>query len=154
FISQFSTDIRFVKGSTNEVADALSRLTVAALSNVGIDYMEMSKWQKHDTDIHKLLESHTSLKLQQLPLGDTGTLTCDMSTGKPRPVVPPSMSRLVFERFHNLSHPGIKATVKLISDKFVWANMKSDIRQWAKTCLPCQKSKVHRHTISPSGVFQ
>ncbi|KAK4472189.1 hypothetical protein MN116_000493 [Schistosoma mekongi] len=153
FISQFSTDIRFVKGSTNEVADALSRLTVVALSNVGIDYMEMSKWQEHDTDIHKLLEFHTSLKLQQLPLDDTETLTCDMSTGKPRPVVLPSMRRLVSKRFHNLSHPGIKATVKLISDKFVWENMKSDIHQWAKTCLPCQKSKVHRHTVSPSGVF-
>ncbi|GAA55185.1 retrovirus-related Pol polyprotein from transposon 412 [Clonorchis sinensis] len=32
--------------------------------------------------------------------------------------------------------------------------MQKEIRAWAKQCLDCQKSKIHRHAISPTGVFQ
>ena len=31
--------------------------------------------------------------------------------------------------------------------------MNKDVRQWAQTCIPCQKSKVHRHTMTPIGTF-
>ncbi|CAH8513258.1 unnamed protein product [Dicrocoelium dendriticum] len=31
--------------------------------------------------------------------------------------------------------------------------MNIDIRQWAKSCIQCQKSKVHRHTITTPGTF-
>ncbi|KER23191.1 hypothetical protein T265_08884 [Opisthorchis viverrini] len=32
--------------------------------------------------------------------------------------------------------------------------MQKEIRTWAKQCLDCQKSKIHRYTISPTGSFQ
>ena len=31
--------------------------------------------------------------------------------------------------------------------------MNKDIRMWAKQCLQCQRSKVHRHVVSPIGTF-
>ncbi|KER26899.1 hypothetical protein T265_05955 [Opisthorchis viverrini] len=52
------------------------------------------------------------------------------------------------------SHPSIRATAKLVSQRYVWPNMQKEIRTWAKQCLDCQKSKIHRHTISPTGIFQ
>ena len=36
--------------------------------------------------------------------------SCDTSTSKHRPIVPPSMRRLVFDSLHAISHPGMKAT--------------------------------------------
>ncbi|CAI2739044.1 unnamed protein product, partial [Dicrocoelium dendriticum] len=52
-----------------------------------------------------------------------------------------------------LSHPGIRATVKLIADRYIWHNMRSDIQKWAKHCVTCQTSKIHRHTITVPGTF-
>jgi transposase InsO family protein len=52
-----------------------------------------------------------------------------------------------------LSHPGINATVKLVSERFVWPGIKRDCRKWARGCLDCQRSKVHRHTSAPIGSF-
>ncbi|GFX08262.1 retrovirus-related Pol polyprotein from transposon 412 [Trichonephila clavipes] len=32
--------------------------------------------------------------------------------------------------------------------------MKQEIREWARTCIPCQKCKVHRHTKSKFGEYE
>lgn len=34
------------------------------------------------------------------------------------------------------------------------AQHKKDTNRWVKTCLPCQKNKIHKHTKSPVGIFQ
>jgi cleavage and polyadenylation specificity factor subunit 1 len=33
----------------------------------------------------------------------------------------------------------------------VWPAIQKDCRTWARACLPCQRSKVSRHTITPVG---
>ena len=53
----------------------------------------------------------------------------------------------------SLGHPGIRATQKLITDRYVWPNINADVRKWARACLSCQQSKVHRHTKSPPATF-
>ena len=35
----------------------------------------------------------------------------------------------------------------------IWPNINSDVRKWARSCLQCQRSKVHRHTTSPMSTF-
>ncbi|VUZ40715.1 unnamed protein product, partial [Hymenolepis diminuta] len=63
----------------------------------------------------------TSLQLKDISLHTTpGLITCDVSTGIPRPFVPKAFRRQVFESLHNLSHHGKRATAKLITDHFVW----------------------------------
>ena len=97
---------------------------------------------------------HHSLTLHPIPLpNSTNSIICDVSHGIPRPVVPPSFRKVVFNALHSLSHPGIKATQKLISQRFVWPKMYSLIKRWARSCLPCQHSKVVRHTLSPVASF-
>ena len=54
---------------------------------------------------------------------------------------------------HGLSHPSIRATVMLVTEKFVWHSMKKDITAWSKICVHCQRSKIHRHTKSSLGHF-
>ena len=80
-------------------------------------------------------------------------LLCDISTGTPRPYVPPKFRRIIFDSLHSLSHPGIRATQKLITARYVWPNINSDVRKWARSCLQCQRCKVHRHTVSPMSTF-
>ncbi len=81
------------------------------------------------------------------------SLYCDVSTGIPRPVVPESFRRHVFDCLHCQSHPGIRETQRLVTRHFVWPRINSDVRRWARSCVQCQKAKVHRHTRSSPGTF-
>jgi len=86
--------------------------------------------------------------------GDAGvTLLCDVSTGLPRPVVPASWRRSIFEAVHGLSHPGGKPSVRMVAAKFVWRGLKKDVRTWAGECVACQRAKVHCHTKAPLERF-
>ena len=80
-------------------------------------------------------------------------LLCDTSTGKPCPYVPENFRRVVFNSLHNIAHPGKRATQQLVSSRFFWPGMNKDLRSWAKTCLQCQRSKVHRHIVTPLASF-
>ena len=65
----------------------------------------------------------------------------------------PDFRRTVFEVVHNLSHPGVKATVKMVSDKFVWHGMRKQVSRWVKECYYCQSSKIQNHTKAPLEHF-
>ncbi|BHF65278.1 Era Like 12S Mitochondrial RRNA Chaperone 1 [Sparganum proliferum] len=142
YISHFTSDIRHIDGSRNEVADALSRPSIAHLQlSPGIDLAEMAAEQRRvgspcDGDV-------SGLQLQELPLTTgNGTILCGVSTPSHRPFVPPSLRRKVFSSLHNLSHPGSRATDKLVSDRFVWPGMHKDLKAWTRACLGCQRNKV------------
>ena len=155
FISQFTSDIRHVHGTDNPVADALSRMDINALNapfdpTPPLDYNLITQAQLNDSDLSQL--KSTSWHLQALPLPfSTGTILWDMTIASPRPYIPATFRRLVFDQFHNPSHPGIHATQCLITERFVWPGINTDIRQWTKSCLPCQRAKVQRHTVTPLG---
>ncbi|GFY51333.1 transposon Tf2-9 polyprotein [Trichonephila inaurata madagascariensis] len=70
-----------------------------------------------------------------------------------RPYVPEELRFEVFRSLHNLSHPGIRATKRLIQDRFIWPSMLKDIAKWTRCCIPCQRCKVQRHTVSPMQPF-
>ncbi|BHF81006.1 hypothetical protein SprV_0702413500 [Sparganum proliferum] len=119
YISQFTSDIRHIDGSRNEVADALSRPSIAHLQlSLGIDLAQMAAEQRRVGS--PCDEDGSGLQLQDLPLTTgNGTILCDVSIPSHRPFVPPSLCRKVFSSLHNLSHPGSRATDKLVSDRFV-----------------------------------
>lgn len=76
-------------------------------------------------------------------------LDCDISTGRPRLLVPSSFRKIVFDNVHKLSHSGVKATTSLIRQDFVWPFMQRDIKTYCNSCIPCQKTKITRHNSSP-----
>ena len=48
-----------------------------------------------------------------------------------------------------MAHVGIRATRRLIQSRYVFPSMKKKIRDFVKTCVGCQRSKVTRHIVSP-----
>ena len=61
FIAEFTTDIRYVKGETYFVADALSRLTVSAIEcDAVINYKDLSADQALETEFIRLRHSTSS----------------------------------------------------------------------------------------------
>lgn len=151
FISQYTTDIRFVAGRDNVVADTLSRINEVTLP---IDYQSLAHAQKTDDELQHLLTNSSSLVLEKVSVPSTEVqVYCDVSTTTARPFVTASFRRQVFDTLHSLSHPGAKASVRLVTERFVWPGVRKDCRQWARECQQCQRCKITRHTSAPLAAF-
>ena len=166
FIAEFTTDIQYIKGKFNVVADALSRISItdsakkiAKTTNLHaihkyshgddcINFDQLAHDQREKDEMASYLTATTGLSLKDIDMG-ISTLLCDTSTGIHRPLLPTSWTRLVFNKIHGLSHSGARPTQKAIAQRFVWHGMRPDIRKWCKECPDCQSSKIHRHTRSP-----
>merc|ERR1712015_452791 len=172
-ISEYTTDIREIAGKDNVVAYALSRapvedasplspivdapnvaasLSVAAIA--GIDFDAIARGQQSDAETIAIRrDSATGLRLVEVDRDNSPALLCDESTGRLRPFVPANFRRIVYDVLHNLSHPGIQATKRLVAEKFVWPKLATDVVKWARACPRCQPSKVHRHVAAPLQDF-
>lgn len=157
FLSQFTSDIRYVKGSDNVVPDALSRMYCDSVTIHVPSLNDLITAQSTDEQLQRLCNntssssSSSSLKYERIPIpGDpTQCIWCETSTGRLRPVVPRNLRSTIFNAMHGLSHPGTRGSRKIITDSYFWPSMNKDIGEWAKECLICQREKVQRHTISP-----
>ncbi len=57
------------------------------------------------------------------------------------------------EHLHGAAHPGRRATRRLISSRYVWKGLSTDVTAWAKAFLGCQQAKVHRHVqVAPQPI--
>lgn len=152
FIAEFSTDIQHIKGTDNVVADTLSRIEAVSAP---LDYKLLVESQEEDDELKRITQENSSLCIERVPIpGSSLTVFCDMSTGKARPFITSPFRRSVFDQLHNLSHPGANASLKLISDRFVWPSMNKDCRNWARACNDCQRSKISRHVHASLGNFE
>ena len=145
FIAEFTTAIRYVKGETNFVADALSRPTVSFIHNAStINYKDLSTDQALDTEFTRLRHSKSStMNFKLLKSFDNNLIGCDVSTGHIRPYVTAKFRKQVFSNLHRLGHPSHRATKPLINTRFVWHGMNIDIAEWS--CKGYQTAKISRH---------
>lgn len=158
FIAQFTSDIRHITGKSNVVADYLSRIDESSLNsnNLDINIQAFVAAQKADSEMMQFIEESKSRnsKLQfsfmNIPL-IPDKIWCETSTGTPRPFVPTQLKKVIFSKLHGLSHPGTRASRKLVTAKYFWPSMNKDVAKYTKSCIPCQKSKVHIHTKSAYG---
>jgi cleavage and polyadenylation specificity factor subunit 1 len=133
------------------VADALSRVEEVEKP---IDYQALATSQERDQELRDLRQGKSALQFMEFQLpGSNSSVTCDISTDTARPFLTPDYRRAAFNMLHRLSHPGVRATVKLVTQRFVCPSIRADCRKWAKACLDCQRSKVSRHVSAPVGSF-
>jgi hypothetical protein len=87
------------------------------------------------------MAASTSLEIKFFPLGSKN-LMCDVLLANPRPVVPASFRRVVFNSIHSIAHPGIRVTKRMISARYVWKGMGADIMSFCRDCQRCDRGKV------------
>lgn len=156
FIGQFTTDIRHIAGEANVTADLLSRINT--LDQV-IDYAEIANAQRNDEEIQRLLNdtegARVAIKLKLLTVPHNNTqLYCDTSTQHIRPYIPKGFRQQILANTHNLAHPGVRATTKLMTERFIWFGMRAEIAKFVRNCIACQRAKVTRHTQSAPGRYE
>ena len=151
-IAELGCTVEYLPGAANPVADALSRVELDTVV-AGLDYSALAAAQATDPEVAAYRTAVTGLRLRDVCFG-TVSIICDVSTGRPRPLVPEGFRRQVFDLVHGLAHPSARSTGKLVAEKFVWHRMNRDVRSWTRTCVGCQTAKVTRHTESGVGVYR
>lgn len=141
-LSEYITEMHFIRGDNNVVADCLSR-SINAVKVSCVDLISIAEQQVTDSELAEI-----SSQLKPFLVGKL-TLYCDTSLATARPYVPRSIRPDIFAHLHNISHCGVQATVRLIKARYYWPNMDREIRAWARSCEAYQAAKVHRHTRSP-----
>ncbi|UYV80483.1 hypothetical protein LAZ67_19000293 [Cordylochernes scorpioides] len=138
YLSQFSMDIRYVKGSENIVADTLSRIEIETFNHtkVNLDLNAFPEIQEKDKELKTLIDNSNSsqtIKLIKQQVSFCNKLIyCDISTGNPRPFVPENFRRQIFNSLHNLSHPGIRCNKKTNNSKILLAQNESNNKSLVK----------------------
>jgi Integrase zinc binding domain len=164
YLAEFTEDFRHCPGSNNVIADALSRpcdpppppaaacaVTATSPAAPSVDYTAIAAAQKTCPSI-TALKLRDNLSVVYRHCGDI-YLYGDVSTGCFRPLVPLDFRRTIFDSLHGGSHPGVRATRRLVSSRFVWASLSKDVTAWARECLDCQRAKTHRHVdLRPAAI--
>ncbi|GFT83503.1 retrovirus-related Pol polyprotein from transposon 17.6, partial [Nephila pilipes] len=84
-----------------------------------VDFNKMAREQLKDSQLQDILADSfpTSLVLQPLPVGQPPvTLHCDVSMDRIRPFVPIMFRWEIFNNLHTLSHPGVRASLKMVKN--------------------------------------
>ena len=102
-----------------------------------MDYAQLAAAQ-HNCQQTISLRDSSSLQIQEVAVRGQ-QLWCDTSTGVLWPLVPVLQRRHVFEAIHNLSHPGIRASKRLITSRFVWPGCATNVALWCR--VPAVKQK-------------
>lgn len=142
-ISEYISSMEYIKGSSNIVADCMSR-PVCATSIDAFDMQAIAESQKSDEEMKTYVE-----RLKSYKLSNDLDIMCDISTPIPRPFIPLPLRENIIARLHNLAHPGFKNTSKIVKHRYFWPSMDKQIKTFVKNCSNCQQAKVTRHTKSP-----
>jgi hypothetical protein len=105
--------------------------------------LDLSFAQPACPDVQSMLVS-PSLSVVSRKYGAADVLG-DVSTGVFRPLLPARFRSAAVLSLHNIHHPGIKATRRLVCASFCWPKMGLFVSALTRNCLHCQKAKVHRH---------
>lgn len=153
YIGQFVTEIKHVAGRDNIVADTLSRVEAITCPSP-INYEELAQTQTQDEEL-KQISNDDRYMFKRIKLPETNKrIYCEMSSGTARPYLPAAFRKEAFKTTHDLNHPGVRATRRLVTTRYFWPSMKSDVTEWARACSKCQLVKVHRHTKAPVASFK
>jgi hypothetical protein len=131
--------------------DLHSSLVASLPVSTPIDYTQMAALQSSCAECTQMCNS-TVLFVVTRKIGGT-LLRGDISSNVFRPLVPVPMRTAVISAIHNVAHPGIEATVRLVTAKFCWPKMAKQIRLFAQQCVPCQMAKVSTHVhLTPAAI--
>ena len=159
-LETFDYQIRYVKGTSNQAADYLSRQT-SELDPVVNDEFECFERHLYLVKDDVLSERFSveqreyvpiAFALEQLQKGmhigegrfknQSGMVISDglLYRGK-QLVVPPTLKQEVLALVHNGSHLGIAKTKEAVKRDFYWKGMSQDIEEFCRKCLVCSHCK-------------
>ena len=142
YLSTYSLATEYLPGRENIAADALSRDKI-------VDVIEFSTSVFNTSPEHLRELQENDATLSSIPSeanNRQGTVWRDQQN---RIVVPQPLRKDIISSVHNLSHPGVRSTLKQIQLSYTWPKMRKDVSTYVQSCASCQSSKITKHTKPP-----
>ena len=162
-LEEFGPEFQHVKGTTNIVADALSRLDMAPRPqddvndthpSVQLSYVNSEELKEFDfpllpANIEKLQRKDKVCRqalLQKLPNFELKKLEdVNLMHFNGKIYIPLDLREQVMYWYHTyLIHPGKTRMLNTINSTLFWPKMTADIENYVRTCHKCQMSKKNR----------
>ena len=165
-LSSYSYVMKYIKGNTNQVADALSRLPIVDnagnrappfeavnllqhMVNAPVTSQRISQWTARDpllAQVKRALQvgwpngnSPPELKPYSMRQNELSLQDGCVLWGN-RIVVPPQGRQIILRDLHN-AHPGIVKMTALARSYVWWPGMDAEIEQMVKMCSICQRTQ-------------
>ena len=168
-IDEFAPVFKYIQGTKNLVADALSRLDADFTIHVEeINYIDYFNSEADDEEIifplsTQLIAEHQEKdasinKLRSHPEMVTRTVHgTSVLLLKDKIFIPKALRKNVLKWYHEmLRHPGIDRTERTIRQHLVWPGLHDDVVRHVSSCIQCQKCKKTRRKYGhlPPKTFQ
>jgi len=93
-----------------------------------IDFEALATSQKEDEEMRQYKTGKLGLKLKKIPILESAQqLYCDTTIQNARSYVTQPFRRQAFQALHNLAHLEVKVTAKLVTERYVWPNIRKDV---------------------------
>nr|KYP67622.1 Transposon Ty3-I Gag-Pol polyprotein [Cajanus cajan] len=149
-IEQFPYVIKYKKGKSNVVADALSRryTLLSTLSSQILGFDNIRELYEKDLDFQSTYE-------QCLKRAFDGFYIVDGYLFKMGKVCIPkgSIRKLLIKESHEgglMGHFGVDKTLSFIKERFYWPHMRVDVQRYCSKCIACLQAKSK---IMPHGLY-
>ncbi len=145
FFTRFHFTVTYRPGSKNTKVDSLSRQFESTLQPLSPDPILPT------TLIVALVQWDVMTEIAETQGTDPIPTECAPN----KTSVPPSLRTRVIQQVHDLpsfGHPEITASIQILSNKFWWSTLRTDIIALIKNCVTCNTSKSFKPM--PAGLLQ
>jgi hypothetical protein len=158
-LQEYDFTITYRPGSTNVVADALSRAPVRQMvtgqelprgGEGQLTDAELQKEQQQDEQVRELLNAGRQGAVEIVREG--GLVYALSAAGERRVVVPATLRHKVLREAHDsifAGHLRIPQTYARVAAVYWWPKMRMTVRQWVQSCRDCETRKARPKEIIP-----
>jgi hypothetical protein len=152
YLQQFHLNIKYKKGSTNNVANCLSRPPIVVLTTVlNSCGHEISDWPLlYTSDLEFVHTYNTLLEVKQVP---NFHLQDDLLCHLGHLCVPSSEhAKMIWEAHYSrvTGHFRVEKTMAVLQTYFYWLTLRQDVGKYIKSCTSCAIAKL---TIKKQGLY-
>jgi hypothetical protein len=144
-LEKYGVKLEYIKGETNVVADALSRLPTDELfqfeenDEFPLNMALLAEHQTQDDYLQSMLTKQPDKYVQSVREGSSLYVTKDTAAI----YIPDALRPAILQWYHNtLQHTGIKRMQATLHENLYWPDMEAAVKVFVRTCATCQKCKL------------
>jgi transposase InsO family protein len=146
-IEEYGAELEYIKGETNTIADALSRVPTDELflleqpndDDFPLNLKTIAQLQEVDEHLVAAITKQNS-PFQKIMRDDTELFIHKQSETI---YVPESMRTKLLHWYHDcLQHPGVRRMQATVKEHLYWPKIDQDIATYVKNCTICQSYKI------------
>ena len=154
-------EVSKVTGAKTQIQTSigLGQISVSELSETvkiqHVDLKELYLEQAKCPETKAALEGKHNKNLRFAKITfDEYSIVCEVTSAKPRPLVPKPLRNNYIQTLHSVGHPSIQETFYRVSSNYYWNKMRNQVTIYVKNCHQCLSVKANKQVKPHIGQFE